>query len=173
MAESRPRGSNLKWAHYTGLVQLRGMGRGRSGNSRTGLVRAHPTRGAAPAGFSGARRGLSTTAKRAAAPLCVWREPSIAGDPGRTGRFTVSHPFHPLSGRQFELVGYAHSWGEHRVFFRMSGEERVRSMPARWTDVEGVDPTIAIGEGRTHFRVDDLIALARILRSIEERGGVR
>jgi hypothetical protein len=66
-------------------------------------------------------------------------------------------------------VGYAHTWGEHRVFFRMAGEERVRSMPAGWTDVEGIDPAIALGSGRAHFRVDDLLALARLLAA----GGVR
>ena len=58
--------------------------------------------------------------------------------------FTVTHPFHPLSGQEFELVGYAHTWGEHRVFFRQPGEERVHSLPAGWTDVEGVDPFLVI-----------------------------
>jgi hypothetical protein len=47
---------------------------------------------------------------------------------------------HPLSGQQFELVGYVYTWGEHRVFFRRPGDERVHSIPAGWTDVEGIDP---------------------------------
>jgi len=79
----------------------------------------------------------------------------------------VTHPFHPLTGREFELVGYAHTWGEHRVFFREPGEERVRSMPAGWTDVEGPDPFLVLAAGRSAFRVDDLLALARLLAELE------
>ena len=79
----------------------------------------------------------------------------------------MTHPFHPLTGREFELVGYAHTWGEHRVFFREPGEERVRSMPAGWTDVEGPDPFLVLAAGRSAFRVDDLLALARLLAELE------
>jgi hypothetical protein len=79
----------------------------------------------------------------------------------------VTHPFHPLTGREFELVGYAHTWGEHRVFFREADEERVRSMPAGWTDVQGPDPFLVLAAGRSAFRVDDLLALARLLRELE------
>jgi len=27
----------------------------------------------------------------------------------------VTHPFHPLSGRDFEVVAYRQNWGEDRV----------------------------------------------------------
>jgi hypothetical protein len=64
-------------------------------------------------------------------------------------------------------VGYSHSWGDHRVFFRAPGEERVRSMPAAWTDVEGPDPFLVLAAGRTAFRVEDLVALARLLAELE------
>lgn len=80
----------------------------------------------------------------------------------------MTHPFHPLAGRGFELVGYAPTWGEHRVFFRLADEERVRSMPAGWTDVEGPDPFLVLAAGRTAFRVDDLVALARLLGELKE-----
>lgn len=76
------------------------------------------------------------------------------------------HPFHPLTGREFELVGYAHTWGEERVFYREPGSEVVRSLPASWTDVEGPDPFIELGEGRSYFRVDDLLDLAGLLREL-------
>lgn len=79
------------------------------------------------------------------------------------------HPFHPLTGREFELVAYAHTWGEHRVFFRAPGDDRVRSLPARWTDVEGVDPFVVLAAGRTFFRVEDLVALARLLAELSAR----
>lgn len=38
---------------------------------------------------------------------------------------------------------------------------------AHWTDVEGVDPVVVIGAGRAHFRVADLLALARLLGEVE------
>lgn len=79
------------------------------------------------------------------------------------------HPFHPLTGREFELVGHAHTWGEPRVFYRESGSELVRSLPANWTDVEGPDPLIVLGEGRSYFRVDDLLALSGLLCELSGR----
>ncbi|MGH7418625.1 MAG: DUF5372 family protein [Candidatus Rokuibacteriota bacterium] len=81
----------------------------------------------------------------------------------------VTHPFHPLAGRELELIGYAHTWGEHRVFFRLTGEERVRSMPAGWTDVEGPDPFLVLAAGRTAFRVEHLVALAGLLAELDRR----
>ena len=66
-------------------------------------------------------------------------------------------------------VGFAHTWGEHRVFFREPGEERVRSMPAGWTDVEGPDPFLKLAAGRSSFRVDDLLALGRLLAELDRR----
>jgi len=65
-------------------------------------------------------------------------------------------------------VGYAHTWGEHRAFFRRPGEERVDSIPAGWTDVEGVDPFVVMSAGRAHFRVEDLLAFAGVLCQCKE-----
>ncbi|MCZ7663135.1 MAG: Y4bD/Y4pK family protein [Thermoleophilia bacterium] len=81
----------------------------------------------------------------------------------------VTHPFHPLTGQEFELVGYAHTWGEHRVFFRRPGQKRVRSLPASWTDMEGVDPFLALSAGRAHFRVEELVALVSLVQELKSR----
>ena len=75
-----------------------------------------------------------------------------------------------MTGCEFELVGYAHTWGEHRVFFRKPGEDRVRSLPATWTDIEGADPFLVLAGGRTFFRVEDLVVLTRLLQDLAERG---
>jgi hypothetical protein len=56
------------------------------------------------------------------------------------------------------------------VFFREPGGDRVRSLPATWTDVDGPDPFLALAAGRTHFRVEDLLALVRV---VERLGGGR
>jgi hypothetical protein len=67
------------------------------------------------------------------------------------------------------MVGFAHTWGEHRVFFKKPGNDvHVCSLPARWTDVEGPDPVVVAGAGRAHFQVADLLALARLLGEVEE-----
>ena len=74
-----------------------------------------------------------------------------------------------MAGREFELVDYAHTWGEHKVFFKEPGEERLRSMPASWTDVEGPDPFLTVAAGRALFRVEDLVSLAAGLRELKAK----
>ena len=48
--------------------------------------------------------------------------------------FTVTHPFHPLYGQQFEILNYRHNWGEYRVIFYET-PDHVRSLPAVWTSL--------------------------------------
>ena len=67
------------------------------------------------------------------------------------------------------MVGYGHSWGDNRVFYRESGFEAVRSLPASWTDVEPPDPFTALGRGRSYFRVEDLLILAGLLDELQAR----
>lgn len=73
--------------------------------------------------------------------------------------FRVTHPFHPLFGREFELLEYRNNWGEDRVYFH-AAEGQVRSMLASFTDAGGLDPFVSIAAGRAFFRYDDLIRLA-------------
>jgi hypothetical protein len=81
----------------------------------------------------------------------------------------VTHPFHPLRGQEFEMVGFAHTWGEQRVFFRKPGERQVRSLPAAWTDVVGPDIFVAQAAGRSLFRVDDLLTLCNLVGELGQR----
>jgi hypothetical protein len=74
----------------------------------------------------------------------------------------VTHPFHPLFGREFEFVRERHNWGEERVFFYDSGGA-LRSLPARWTDRGQLDPFLEIAAGRCSFRAPDLLELAELL----------
>ena len=55
------------------------------------------------------------------------------------------------------------------MFFRKPGDVRLHSIPAAWTDVEGVDPFVAMAAGRARFRVEDLLTLARLLRRQKAR----
>jgi Family of unknown function (DUF5372) len=79
-----------------------------------------------------------------------------------------------LRGEEYELVGFAHTWGEHRVFFRRPADQRVYSLPASWTDVEAPDTFVAMSAGRSLFRPADLLALADLLDGLRplKRPGV-
>jgi len=71
-----------------------------------------------------------------------------------------------LKGKEYELVGFAHTWGEHRVFFRKPDDQRVYSLPASWTDVDVPDAFVVVSAGRSLFRPEDLLALADLLEGL-------
>ena len=71
----------------------------------------------------------------------------------------MTHPFHPLAGREFDLVVRKNNWAEDRVFF-FADDGQLTSIPAGFTDVDPPDPFVAISAGRSAFRVEDLLALA-------------
>ena len=54
----------------------------------------------------------------------------------------VTHPFHPLYGRDFEFVAHRHDWGEERVHLHDENGE-LFSLPAGWTDVGRISSGIA------------------------------
>jgi uncharacterized protein DUF5372 len=89
-----------------------------------------------------------------------------------TGRFRIIHPFHPLTGNEFEMVARERSWGEDRVFY-YAPDGRLKSFLATITDAFPVDVFTRISAGRSTFRVDDLLELRELLdRHGERRGGV-
>ena len=71
----------------------------------------------------------------------------------------MTHPFHPLYGRDFEFVAYRQNWGEDRVHLH-DEDGRLFSLPAGWTDVAGADPFTVVAEGRAPFTTAGLLALA-------------
>jgi hypothetical protein len=75
----------------------------------------------------------------------------------------VTHPFHPLLGRTFELLTYRKTWGEDRVFFYEGG--RLRAMPASWTDAAPAAPFVSIAAGRAYFRPEDLLHLVELVEA--------
>jgi hypothetical protein len=76
--------------------------------------------------------------------------------------FQVTHPFHPLFGREFELINISQCWGDERAFY-IDETDQVRSLPARWTDAVAVDPYVVIAAGRCDFRIADLLALVKFI----------
>lgn len=75
-----------------------------------------------------------------------------------SGRFRISHPFHPLAGNEYEMVGRHLTWGEDRVLY-YGPEGRLKSFLVNVTDLFPIDAFIRISAGRSAFRVDDLLEL--------------
>ena len=74
----------------------------------------------------------------------------------------MTHPFHPLAGRDFEFVVYRQNWGEDRVRLRDESGQ-LFSLPAGWTDVAVVDPFVVVAAGRCPFTTDGLLAVADLV----------
>jgi hypothetical protein len=79
----------------------------------------------------------------------------------------VTHPFHPLSGRDFEFVACRQNWGEDRVHLHDESGE-LFSLPAGWTDV-APDPFVVIAAGRCPFTVAGLLAVADLAGRLRAR----
>ena len=88
----------------------------------------------------------------------------------QTVSFTVTHPFHPLTGRHFALVAERFSWGERRAFFLDPVSGQVRSLPAAWTSLAPPDPFLHLAAGRVIMRLVDLRALAGLLHELRTSG---
>ena len=88
----------------------------------------------------------------------------------------MTHPFHPLAGRDFEFVEHRQNWGEDRVCLR-DENGGLFSLPARWTDVVAADPFVVIAAGRCPFTTAGLLALADLIGRLRAQrdgaGGVK
>src|SRR4030095_12555638 len=101
-------------------------GNTRCTRARRGAIRVHWRRRC-----DRATRGEWT---RSAARRTRWREQSIAPlAGGEAETFRVTHPFHPLRGRTFQLVDCRQTWGEDRVYF-YDDSGRLPPLPLQWAD---------------------------------------
>jgi len=81
-------------------------------------------------------------------------------------RFKVIHPFHPLCGRELNLLGYRNSW--KRTWIDYIDDKNVcGSLPLSWTDVAGEDPFLLMSKGRSVFRVEELIRLSDLVKDLK------
>ena len=80
--------------------------------------------------------------------------------------FRIIHPFHPLKSTEFEIDAIMTIPGERRVFF-YNHKGRKSSVPLDWTDIEPQDPFVVVSAGRSLFRTEDLLGLARLLSEIK------
>ena len=75
-----------------------------------------------------------------------------------------------MEGREFEVVSYHHSGSEKRAFFHDESGD-LQSIPIAWTDMIPPDPFLLLPNGKSLFRVAELLSLCRMLDKIE--GGVK
>lgn len=80
----------------------------------------------------------------------------------------ITHPFHPLFGREIDFVDRQQRWGEDRVLYR-DPDGYLLSLPARWTSLAPEDPFVIVAAGRSAFRVPDLIELATLVAMLRGR----
>jgi hypothetical protein len=80
----------------------------------------------------------------------------------------ITHPFHPLCGRSFELVSRSPHWGEDRVIYR-APDGTFPSIAAAFTDVEPPDIFQRISAGRAAFRTADLVRLLALFQQLAGR----
>ena len=60
------------------------------------------------------------------------------------------------------------NWGEDRVMF-FDAQGRLRSVPAKWTDVDPPDARTEAAAGRAFVRADDLLRLVALIGEIKSR----
>jgi hypothetical protein len=87
-----------------------------------------------------------------------------------SGRFRITHPFHPLRGTEYELVARKLTWGEDRVFYYdVAGV--LKSFLTNVTDLLPEDAFERVSAGRSAFRMDDLLELRRRMNDRRQRDG--
>ena len=79
-----------------------------------------------------------------------------------SGRFRITHPFHPLRGQELVTVDERWSWGK-RWLYCSDDSGRLFCVPAQWTDAGDQDPFVLVSAGRACGRVEDLLRLVDLL----------
>ena len=77
----------------------------------------------------------------------------------------VTHPFHPLFLQQLELVDDRGAGVRRRALVRLD-DGRVSALPVHWTDLVPVELHVALAQGRSCLRVQDLLRLAEMLEEL-------
>jgi len=60
------------------------------------------------------------------------------------------------------LIDLRSRWGEWRVYYVCASGD-TSYLPASWTDAGGLDPFVEQAQGRAFARIEDLLALAKMM----------
>ena len=80
----------------------------------------------------------------------------------------MTHPFHPLSGRELLCVGERYNRYGMTLLLE-TDDGAVCAVRPQWTDVVAPDPETVLGGQRALFRVADLLELARLVDRLSGR----
>jgi hypothetical protein len=81
----------------------------------------------------------------------------------------VTHPFHPLFGRELEFVKRRRNWRADRVYV-FDPDGALLSLPVEWTDVVAEDPFVVVAAGRSPFHTAGLLELAELVDRMRVEG---
>jgi len=81
------------------------------------------------------------------------------------------HPFHPLSGQEFELLRRNGKGANEELFFH-DDHGQLSLIPLTWTSLAPEDPFVIVAAKRSSFRVVDLLELAQLIED-SKVGGVK
>jgi hypothetical protein len=77
-------------------------------------------------------------------------------------RLRITHPFHPLKDKQFELVEHRCIFGESYLYF-YDDRGFLREIPAVWTDFLKTDVFVELAAGRSPLHTETLLELADLV----------
>jgi len=78
----------------------------------------------------------------------------------------VTHPFHPLAGKELRRVGESHNVAGRRVVC-VDGEGVAWAVPIEFTDLVEPSEELLASAGRAVLFVDDLMALAALVAQVK------
>jgi Family of unknown function (DUF5372) len=93
-----------------------------------------------------------------------WTAPGLTNE---SRQFRITHPFHPLRGREFDLVEHKCIYAESYLFFYDSFGHLLQ-IPAVWTDFLKTDAFIKVAAGRSPLHADYLLQLVEVLRHLRK-----
>jgi hypothetical protein len=79
----------------------------------------------------------------------------------------ITHPFHPLRGKQFELIEHKCIYAESYLFF-YDPFGRLLQIPAVWTDLLKPDAFVEAAVGRSPLHAGRLLELAELLKHLRK-----
>ena len=84
-----------------------------------------------------------------------------------SSKFKITHPFHPLKDKEFDIVNIKEYWGKKYVIFTFK-EGDSKAIPIEWTDLEAEDLFKKISKGRSLFKTSDLLELYNIIQAVKK-----
>ena len=95
--------------------------------------------------------------------VVFFNAPSIAPIPFQKARhIRIIHPFHPLSGKQVELVEHRCIFTESFVYFH-DDDGHLREIPSGWTDFVQGDAFVELAAGRSQLHAGCLLELVDLV----------